>query len=146
MPQAPSMHTQPAQPFYTNQGVRVPGNNDLEILQNLKQMILDGQHPLYRPIPQPAALAKLYLGPSDQATSAPLPQHYSEQQQQQEQEQASTAATPHDAGQMQQHSLGLPHLLISAVESWDPLESPSKLNINNNRKLSKHPPPAPMLT
>ena len=40
-----------------------PGKNDLEILQHLKQLILDNQHPVFRAVPQPAALAKLYKGP-----------------------------------------------------------------------------------
>jgi len=39
-----------------------PGKNDLEILQDLKQLILDNQHPVFRAVPQPAALAKLYKG------------------------------------------------------------------------------------
>lgn len=39
-----------------------PGKNDLEILENLKQIIKNGQHEFYRAIPQPAALASLYLG------------------------------------------------------------------------------------
>ena len=39
-----------------------PGKNDLEILQNLKKIIKDGQHPYFRAVPQPAALASIYLG------------------------------------------------------------------------------------
>ncbi|KAF8196549.1 hypothetical protein BJ912DRAFT_820633, partial [Pholiota molesta] len=39
-----------------------PGKNDLEILQNLKKIIKDGQHPFYRAVPSPAALASLYKG------------------------------------------------------------------------------------
>ncbi|KAJ3507669.1 hypothetical protein NMY22_g16857 [Coprinellus aureogranulatus] len=39
-----------------------PGKNDLEILENLKQIIKNGQHEFYRAIPQPEALASLYLG------------------------------------------------------------------------------------
>ncbi|KAG6899408.1 hypothetical protein C0995_006029 [Termitomyces sp. Mi166 len=41
----------------------VPGKNDLERLQNLKNIIKANQHANYRPIAQPAALASLYLGP-----------------------------------------------------------------------------------
>jgi len=40
-----------------------PGKNDLEILQNLKKLIIENQHPFFRAIPQPAALASLYKGP-----------------------------------------------------------------------------------
>lgn len=36
---------------------------DLEILQKLKEEIKNNQHHIYKPVPQPAALAKLYLGP-----------------------------------------------------------------------------------
>jgi hypothetical protein len=45
------------------QALGVSGANDLEILENLKQMIKNGQHEFYRAVPQPAALASLYLGP-----------------------------------------------------------------------------------
>ena len=40
-----------------------PGQNDLEILQSLKETIKNNQHEMYRPVPQPAALASVYLGP-----------------------------------------------------------------------------------
>ncbi|KAF9050480.1 hypothetical protein BJ165DRAFT_1525699 [Panaeolus papilionaceus] len=39
-----------------------PGKNDLEILENLKRIIKEGQHPFFRAVPQPAALASLYKG------------------------------------------------------------------------------------
>ncbi|KDR67802.1 hypothetical protein GALMADRAFT_36187, partial [Galerina marginata CBS 339.88] len=39
-----------------------PGKNDLEILQNLKKIIKDGQHPFYKATPNPGALASLYMG------------------------------------------------------------------------------------
>lgn len=41
----------------------IPGDNDLEVLENLKRMIKNGQHEIYRPIPRPDALANLYMGP-----------------------------------------------------------------------------------
>ncbi|KAH0828091.1 hypothetical protein J3R83DRAFT_3750 [Lanmaoa asiatica] len=44
------------------QPVLPPGKNDLEILENLKTIIKDGQHEFYRAVPQPAALASLYVG------------------------------------------------------------------------------------
>ncbi|KAF8149403.1 hypothetical protein B0H34DRAFT_802402 [Crassisporium funariophilum] len=49
-----------------------PGKNDLEILQNLKKLIKDGQHPSFRAIPQPAALASIWKGsiPSNQQAQA----------------------------------------------------------------------------
>ncbi|KAI9571627.1 hypothetical protein HD554DRAFT_2168885 [Boletus coccyginus] len=36
--------------------------NDLEILEDLKSTIKDGQHEFYRAVPQPAALASIYMG------------------------------------------------------------------------------------
>ncbi|KAF8444929.1 hypothetical protein L210DRAFT_3308451, partial [Boletus edulis BED1] len=48
------------QQFY--QPVLPPGKNDLEILENLKSIIKEGQHEFYRAAPQPAALATLYMG------------------------------------------------------------------------------------
>jgi hypothetical protein len=41
-----------------------PGKNDLEILENLKEMIKSGQHQFFRATPKPAALASIYLGPN----------------------------------------------------------------------------------
>jgi len=39
-----------------------PGKSDLEILNNLKSIIKDGQHEFYRAFPQPAALASIHTG------------------------------------------------------------------------------------
>jgi hypothetical protein len=36
-------------------------HNDLDILENLKELIKSGQHEFYRAEPQPAALASVYL-------------------------------------------------------------------------------------
>lgn len=44
-----------------------PGSNDLEILQNLKEQIKAGQHDFFRAVPQPQALAAIYLGPNHSA-------------------------------------------------------------------------------
>ncbi|KAK0240889.1 hypothetical protein EDD85DRAFT_382768 [Armillaria nabsnona] len=52
------------QPFYQQQQQPQPGSNDLEVLENLKQRIKAGQHEYYRAIPNPAALASIYKGPS----------------------------------------------------------------------------------
>lgn len=41
---------------------QIPGKDDLEKLENLKRIIKSGQHEFYRAIPQPDALAKLYMG------------------------------------------------------------------------------------
>ncbi|KAJ6460903.1 hypothetical protein C8R45DRAFT_755880, partial [Mycena sanguinolenta] len=38
-------------------------HNDLEVLENLKAIIKAGQHEFYRAVPQPQALAAIYLGP-----------------------------------------------------------------------------------
>jgi hypothetical protein len=48
------------------------GETDLEILENLKEIIKNNQHECYRPIPQPAALANIYLGPIN--TEVPSPE------------------------------------------------------------------------
>ncbi|KAH9915061.1 uncharacterized protein BXZ73DRAFT_16161, partial [Epithele typhae] len=44
-----------------------PGQNDLKILERLKEVIKNNQHEIYRPVPQPAALASIYLGPPAQS-------------------------------------------------------------------------------
>ena len=50
-----------------------PGKNDLEILQNLKKMILDNQHPFYKAVPNPTYLANLWKGPSTQSQQTGKP-------------------------------------------------------------------------
>ncbi|KAG7442621.1 uncharacterized protein BT62DRAFT_935918 [Guyanagaster necrorhizus] len=60
------------QPFYQQQQQPRPGSNDLEVLENLKQRIKAGQHEFYRAIPNPAALASIYKGPS---SSSQVPHH-----------------------------------------------------------------------
>jgi hypothetical protein len=55
---------QQQQQFFSPQVILPPGKNDLEVLENLKSIIKEGQHEFYRAIPQPAALASLYLGPT----------------------------------------------------------------------------------
>jgi hypothetical protein len=60
------------------------GKDDLEILQNLKKLILENQHPFYKAIPKPEYLAQLYKSQiptdtpakefiSDRKTRAPEP-------------------------------------------------------------------------
>lgn len=63
------------QQFY--QPVLPPGKNDLEILENLKSVIKEGQHEFYRAVPQPAALASLYIGHiPQQPCQDQLPEEY----------------------------------------------------------------------
>ena len=53
-------------PFYPalHHPVLPPGQSDLEILEQLKKSIKDGQHDFYHTVPQPAVLAGMYLGPA----------------------------------------------------------------------------------
>ncbi|KAI0630032.1 hypothetical protein C8Q77DRAFT_1219708 [Trametes polyzona] len=51
-----------------------PGQSDLEILERLKQTIKNNQHELFRPVPQPAALASVYLGPKSFSAVPPHPE------------------------------------------------------------------------
>jgi hypothetical protein len=70
-PQQGQQQQQQQQQFFPPQVILPPGKNDLEVLENLKSIIKEGQHEFYRAIPQPAALASLYLGP----TSSQVPPH-----------------------------------------------------------------------
>jgi hypothetical protein len=45
-------------------------NHDLQLLEHLKESIKSGQHALFRPIPNPEALASIYLGPRQPQASA----------------------------------------------------------------------------
>jgi len=49
-----------------------PGQKDLEILEKLKVSILSNQHEFFRSTPQPAALAKIYMGDT---SISPVPPH-----------------------------------------------------------------------
>ncbi|OJT06913.1 hypothetical protein TRAPUB_2233 [Trametes pubescens] len=68
-PQQPQSIPQPL----PAQHVLPPGKNDLEILERLKQTIKNNQHELFRPVPQPAALANVYLGPKSTLVSQVAP-------------------------------------------------------------------------
>jgi len=97
-PQQPQQQ-QPQQPqFFPSQVMLPPGKNDLEVLENLKTMIKEGQHEFYRAIPQPAALASLYLGPT-----AGQPHPEQQQQQYQQQQQQQQHHHHHHQQQQQQH-------------------------------------------
>ncbi|KIJ60076.1 hypothetical protein HYDPIDRAFT_43625 [Hydnomerulius pinastri MD-312] len=66
---------QQQQQFYQQPSMLPPGKNDLEVLENLKTMIKEGQHEFYRAIPQPAALAALYMGPHQHHHGGQVPPH-----------------------------------------------------------------------
>ncbi|KAH9949077.1 hypothetical protein B0H21DRAFT_730460 [Amylocystis lapponica] len=71
-PSFPPPH-QPQQFFHAPQvpPAPIPGHNDLEVLENLKESIKNGQHEFFRAVPQPAALASLYLGPKSSLSQVP---------------------------------------------------------------------------
>lgn len=77
----PSMPPPVGTPFqyYPQQQQNVqlpPGKNDLEILEKLKDMIKNNQHDVFKPIPNPAALASIYMGPRTGTTSvSQVPPH-----------------------------------------------------------------------
>ncbi|KAJ7231274.1 hypothetical protein B0H12DRAFT_1263172 [Mycena haematopus] len=58
----PMPQTQAQTQFYPPQ----QPHSDLEVLENLKAIIKAGQHEFYRAVPQPQALAAIYLGPNAQ--------------------------------------------------------------------------------
>ena len=71
LPQQPQPQSQPQQHSQPMKPNLPPGKNDLDILQNLKQIIKDGQHPFFRAVPQPAALASIYMGTIPSQYQAP---------------------------------------------------------------------------
>ena len=48
------------------------GQKDLEVLEKLKESIINNQHEFFRSVPQPAALEKIYMG---NASISPVPPH-----------------------------------------------------------------------
>ena len=51
------------QQFFAQQPPGPPGQSDLELLERIKDTIKNNQHEIFRPVPQPAALAGLYKNP-----------------------------------------------------------------------------------
>ncbi|KAL6299788.1 hypothetical protein BKA93DRAFT_705698, partial [Sparassis latifolia] len=66
VPPPPFFHQPPPPP--------PPGQSDLEVLEKLKESIKNGQHEFFRAVPQPATLAKLYLGPRATTQVPPHPE------------------------------------------------------------------------
>ncbi|THH26840.1 hypothetical protein EUX98_g7347 [Antrodiella citrinella] len=60
---ASAYNQQPQLQQYYQQPPPQSAQNDLEVLQRLKETIKNNQHDVFRPIPQPSALASIYLGP-----------------------------------------------------------------------------------
>ncbi|KAI0930035.1 hypothetical protein AcW1_008814 [Taiwanofungus camphoratus] len=54
--------------FHSPQVPATDSSHDLEVLEKLKESIKNGQHEFFRAVPQPAALASLYLGPRSAAS------------------------------------------------------------------------------
>lgn len=74
LPYSYNMQQQPLQQrqdFYHHASMLPPGKNDLEVLENLKTMIKEGQHEIFRAHPKPAVLASLYLGPRTGLSQVP---------------------------------------------------------------------------
>ncbi|KAG5653438.1 hypothetical protein H0H81_000440 [Sphagnurus paluster] len=125
----PHTQTQPQQqqqqPFYPQQQqsplgppMLPPGRNDLEILENLKQIIKAGQHDKFRAIPQPLALASIYLGtiPNSQ-NQAP---HQPEQAPYGNANDGPSQASPTEAGLSSPVDLGRRPPRLQSKDSWDP--------------------------
>ncbi|KAI5889107.1 uncharacterized protein SCHCODRAFT_02633567 [Schizophyllum commune H4-8] len=53
---------QPPPQMQQPQAEHIPGKGDYELLKQVKDAILSGQHEHYKPLPKPAALADLYMG------------------------------------------------------------------------------------
>jgi len=80
------------------------GQKDLEILEKLKVSILSNQHDFFRSAPQPAALAKIYMG---NTSMSPVPPHP---------EQIPTAQdTPRKVSVSDNQRRGR----ASSIDSWD---------------------------
>ncbi|CCM03197.1 uncharacterized protein FIBRA_05321 [Fibroporia radiculosa] len=71
---APAFAPQRSQPFFPPPSQGMPGQNDLEVLERLKESIKNGQHEFFRAIPQPAVLADLYMGPNSSGQVPPHPE------------------------------------------------------------------------
>ncbi|KZT65348.1 hypothetical protein DAEQUDRAFT_636114, partial [Daedalea quercina L-15889] len=76
-PNFPPQHPTPAQFFHGPQPpLDAPlGDGDLEILENLKQKIKNGQHEVFKAVPNPTFLANLYMGPRKAPLVSQVPPH-----------------------------------------------------------------------
>ncbi|PSS05432.1 hypothetical protein PHLCEN_2v3856 [Hermanssonia centrifuga] len=59
----PTFSPQQSQSHFFSAQPPPAGQNDLEILERLKETIKNNQHEYFQPVPRPAALASIYLGP-----------------------------------------------------------------------------------
>lgn len=126
-PAHPQQHQtqQQPQPFYPqlpqqphHQLLLPAGRNDLEILENLKEIIKNGQHDMYRAVPNPAALASIYLGPI--ATSQAPATHPAEQVQYGNVIDAPMQASPTaGSGPSSPVDLGRRPPRLQSKETWD---------------------------
>ncbi|CAL1705983.1 unnamed protein product [Somion occarium] len=66
----PFQQQQPPQ-FFQQPPSGPPGQSDLELLERLKETIKNNQHEIFRPVPQPDALASVYLGPRPAVSQVP---------------------------------------------------------------------------
>lgn len=95
------------QPQQQSQNILPLGRNDLEILENLKELIKSNQHEVFRAIPQPAALANVYLGPISTSKSSQA-------------DQGPSQANPAGSGPSSPVDLGRRPPRLQSKEGWDP--------------------------
>lgn len=76
-PNYPPQHPTPPQFFHGPQPLpdSPMGDGDLEILENLKQKIKNGQHEIFKAVPNPTFLANLYMGPRKAPSGSQVPPH-----------------------------------------------------------------------
>ena len=76
-PNYPPQHPVPPQFFHGPQPPSEPltGDGDLEILEDLKQKIKNGQHEIFKAVPNPTFLANLYMGPRKPPLVSQVPPH-----------------------------------------------------------------------
>lgn len=100
------------------------GQKDLEILEKLKESIINNQHEFFRSVPQPATLAKIYMG---NTSISPVPPHP---------EQIPTAQNPSrkdvSTGDNQRRGRA------SSIDSWDSRKQ-VRLSSQNVLSLEIHP-------
>lgn len=119
---------QPPAHFYSAQSIP-PGENDLEILERLKDTIKNGQHEFFRPVPRPTALAHVYLGPHNGSHVPPHPEqipheqpisHHQNGRHERSHSNASvidarkTQAGPHNVLHLTCYSIAMPDQLLTA--------------------------------
>ncbi|CDO75274.1 hypothetical protein BN946_scf184497.g5 [Trametes cinnabarina] len=117
----PPQHSPPH--YFPRRTLSSHRQSDLEILEKLKETIKKNQHDIFRPVPQPAALASVYLGPKPPLPSL-VPPHP---------EQLPVDASPPGLNLYADHTSAQPKSVAAPPKPLSPAVSPASPPVLSQR-------------